>query len=166
MNDIITHPLEPFFDKNSKILILGSFPSIKSRLSGFYYQHPRNHFWKILEKLYQVKLLNNIETQKKFLKMHHIALWDVLQSCKIKNSDDKSISFVKMNDLSQILNKAKIEKIAITGQKAFTLFKKYQESFIKETYPNIRILTLPSSSPANLNFSFEQLVHKYQVILD
>lgn len=166
MNDIIIHPLEPFFDKNSKILILGSFPSIKSRISGFYYQHPRNHFWRILEKLYQAKSLNNINAQKKFLKTHHIALWDVLQSCKIKNSDDKTISFPKMNDLNQILDKAKIEKIAITGKKAFALFKKYQETFVKEAYPDIQILNLPSSSPANLNFSFEQLVKKYQAILE
>lgn len=97
MSEFLTHPFEPFFDKDSKILILGSFPSIKSRQDGFYYQHPRNHFWPILETLFDVKL-ENIAEQQAFLRKKHIALWDVLQSCKIKNSDDKTISYAKAND--------------------------------------------------------------------
>lgn len=112
MSEFLTHPFEPFFDKDSKILILGSFPSIKSRQDGFYYQHPRNRFWPILETLFDVKL-ENIAEQQAFLRKKHIALWDVLQSCKIKNSDDKTISYAKANDLSPILSQTKIQAIFI-----------------------------------------------------
>ncbi|EMC3799424.1 DNA-deoxyinosine glycosylase, partial [Campylobacter jejuni] len=117
MSEFLTHPFEPFFDKDSKILILGSFPSIKSRQDGFYYQHPRNRFWPILETLFNAKL-ENITEQQAFLRKKHIALWDVLQSCKIKNSDDKTISYAKANDLNLILSQTKIQAIFTTGQSA------------------------------------------------
>jgi len=161
VSEYLTHPLDPFFDGNSKILILGSFPSIKSREQGFYYQHPQNRFWRILEALYDLDkgFLNNITSQKAFLKKQHIALWDVLKSCKIKNSDDKTITYAQVNDLSIILDKAPIQKIIITGKKGFEIFQKYQEKKINSY--KIEILNLPSTSPANLNFSFESLLKEY-----
>ncbi|TKX32807.1 DNA-deoxyinosine glycosylase [Campylobacter aviculae] len=155
MSEILTHPLNPFFNKDSKILILGSFPSIQSRKDGFYYQHPRNRFWLIFETLFSVKL-SNIEQQKNFLKEKQIALWDILKSCKIKNSDDKTISYAKANDLSIIFNHARIEHIFTTGKSAHRFFKKF--------YPNLDAIALPSTSPANLNFSFDQLLCEYSKI--
>lgn len=155
MNEILTHPFKPFFDKNSKILILGSFPSVKSRQDGFYYQHPRNRFWRILENLFNTKL-ENITKQQAFLKENNIALWDVLASCKIKNSDDKTISYAKANNLNLILSQAKIQAIFTTGKSAYKFFTKF--------HPNLKAIALPSSSPANLNFSFEKLLEEYSQI--
>ncbi|MBX1356528.1 DNA-deoxyinosine glycosylase [Campylobacter jejuni] len=155
MSKFLTHPFESFFDKDSKILILGSFPSVKSRQDGFYYQHSRNRFWPILETLFDVKL-ENITEQQAFLRKKHIALWDVLQSCKIKNSDDKTISYAKANDLSLILSQAKIQAIFTTGQSAYKFFVKF--------HPRLEAIALPSTSPANLNFSFEQLLQNYEII--
>lgn len=155
MSEFLTHPFKPFFDKDSKILILGSFPSVKSRQYGFYYQHPRNRFWPILETLFNVKL-ENITKQQAFLRKKHIALWDVLQSCKIKNSDDKTISYAKANDLNLILSQAKIQAIFTTGQSAYKFFVKF--------HPRLEATALPSTSPANLNFSFEQLLQNYEII--
>lgn len=152
---ILTHPFEPFFDENSKILILGSFPSIKSREENFYYQHNKNRFWRIFEILYDCGL-KTIADQKAFLKTHHIALWDVIASCKIKNSDDKTISYAKANDINVILNKAKIEKICVLGKIASKYFVKF--------YPDVKFFELPSSSPANMSYSLEDLVQKYSII--
>ncbi|MDX2322700.1 DNA-deoxyinosine glycosylase [Campylobacter hepaticus] len=157
MNDFLNHPFKPFFNKDSKILILGSFPSIKSRQDGFYYQHPRNRFWSLLESLFHVKL-DNITKQKQFLKEKNIALWDVLASCKIKKSDDKTISYAKANDLNLILKQAKIKAIFTTGQSAYKFFQKF--------HPHLQATSLPSSSPANLNFSFERLLENYKILKD
>ncbi|HDZ5097327.1 TPA: DNA-deoxyinosine glycosylase [Campylobacter jejuni] len=157
MNEFLTHPFKPFFDKDSKILILGSFPSVKSRQDGFYYQHPRNRFWPILETLFDAKL-ENIAKQQTFLKEKNIALWDVLQSCKIKNSNDKTISDAKANDLNLILSQAKIQAIFTTGQGAYKFFIKF--------HPHLKAIALPSTSPANLNFSFEKLLQSYEILKD
>lgn len=166
------HPFKPFFDKNSKILILGSFPSIKSREIGFYYQNKSNRFWRILEALYNLEKeqLKDIKTQQNFLKKHNIALWDITQSCEIKNSSDSTIKNAKINDLSLILNEAKIEKIAINGKKALELFQKssfYQKHSLKEgilhyKQSEIKILALPSSSSANAKFKLDTLIKEYE----
>lgn len=145
MSEFLTHPFEPFFDKDSKILILGSFPSVKSRQDGFYYQHPRNRFWPILETLFDVRL-ENITEQQAFLRKKHIALWDVLQSCKIKNSDDKTISYAKANDLSPILSQTKIQAIFTTGQSAYKFFIKF--------HPRLEAIALPSTSSCKFKFFF------------
>ncbi|MBM0636626.1 DNA-deoxyinosine glycosylase [Campylobacter sp. VicNov18] len=157
MSDFLTHPFKPFFDKDSKILILGSFPSVKSRQDGFYYQHPRNRFWPLLEILFDVKL-DNIFKQQSFLKEKNIALWDVLASCKIKKSNDKTISYAKANDLNLIFDQAKIKSIFTTGQSAYKFFQKF--------HPNLKATPLPSTSPANLNFSFEKLLQSYKTLKD
>lgn len=155
VSEFLTHPFKPFFDKDSKILILGSFPSVKSREDGFCYQHPRNRFWPILETLFDTRL-ENITKQQAFLKEKNIAIWDVLQSCKIKNSDDKTISYTKANDLNLILSQAQIQAIFTTGKSAYRFFTKF--------HPHLKAIALPSSSPANLNFSFEQLLQSYKII--
>lgn len=155
--DLVTHPFKPFFNENSKILILGSFPSTKSREYGFYYQHPRNRFWRILENLFETKL-SNITQQQNFLREKNIALWDVLASCKIKNSEDKTISYAKANNINLILTQTKIKVIFTTGQSAYKFFQKF--------YPNLNAIALPSSSPANLNFSFEKLLQSYKILKD
>ncbi|WP_257935783.1 stationary phase mismatch/uracil DNA glycosylase [Campylobacter lari] len=151
----LIHPFEPFFDENSKVLILGSFPSIKSREENFYYQHSKNRFWRIFEILFKCEL-KTVQDQKVFLKTNHIALWDVIASCKIKNSDDKTISYAKANDINIILDKANIEKICVLGKVASKYFSKF--------YPEQEFFELPSSSPANMNYSLENLVEKYSII--
>ncbi|WP_139470919.1 DNA-deoxyinosine glycosylase [Campylobacter armoricus] len=152
---ILTHPFEPFFDIKSRILILGSFPSIKSREENFYYQHSKNRFWRIFEILFECEL-KTIQEQKAFLKANHIALWDVIASCKIKNSDDKTISDAKANDISIILDNANIEKICVLGKIASKYFIKF--------YHDKKFFELPSSSPANMRYSLKNLVEKYSII--
>lgn len=140
----ISHVLEPIYDEDSKVLILGSIPSVKSREKGFYYAHPRNRFWKTLEGVYNEKIGDTKNEKIAFLKKHHIALFDVLASCDIEASSDSSIKNPIPNNLSPILDKADIRAIFTTGQKAFTLYNKY-------CYPKTKIkaILLPSTSPAN-----------------
>lgn len=152
---IVTHTLEPIYDKDSEILILGSFPSVKSREVGFYYGHPQNRFWKVLEKVFDEK----IEDKKSFLHQHHIALYDVIYQCDIQGSSDAHIKDVIPSDLISILNKTQIKKVYTTGKKAYTLYMKFQ-------YPQTHIpaICLPSTSPANAAFSLDKLVEAYKII--
>ena len=128
---MLTHPIEPIYDKNSKILILGSFPSVKSREEGFFYGHPQNRFWKVIAEIFGNNLpnekfkLSTIEEKKQFLLENNIAVWDVIKSCDIEGSSDSSIKNVVPNDLSIILEVADIEKIIVNGKKAEQLYKKY-----------------------------------------
>lgn len=115
---MIQHPIEPIYDKASKILILGSFPSVKSREEGFFYGHPQNRFWKVLSKVFETEIPLTIQEKKAFLHNNHIAVWDVIQSCDIKGSSDSSIKNVIPNDLSQILDYANIKQIFVNGKKA------------------------------------------------
>ena len=150
----VIHNIDPLYDSNSKILILGSFPSVKSREIQFFYGHKSNRFWPIMEKLFEVKL-NTIEEKKEFLHSHHIALWDVIGSCSIEGSDDGSIKDVKPNDISLITNSSPIERIFVNGKKAYELFLKY----------NTKDATLlPSTSSANASYSFEKLLQYWSVI--
>ena len=150
----VIHNIEPLYDSNSKILILGSFPSVKSREIQFFYGHKNNRFWPIMEKLFSVKL-NNIEDKKEFLHLNHIALWDVIGSCSIEGSDDGSIKDVKPNDISLITNNSPIEKIFVNGKKAYELFLKYNRE---------KATLLPSTSSANASYSFEKLLQYWSVI--
>lgn len=150
----VIHNIEPLYDSNSKILILGSFPSVKSREIQFFYGHKNNRFWPIMEKLFNVKL-NNIEDKKEFLHSNHIALWDVIGSCSIEGSDDGSIKDVKPNDISLITNNSPIEKIFVNGKKAYELFFKYNRE---------KATLLPSTSSANATYSFEKLLQYWSVI--
>ena len=153
------HEFGPAYDRDSRILILGSFPSVKSREAGFYYGHPRNRFWKLLAELYHAKEPKGITEKEAFLARYHIALWDVIASCDIKGSSDSSIRNVKVNDIGRILENSKIQKIYANGKKAESLYQKYVEPVI-----GIEVTGLPSTSPANAAFSMERLMQEWKGI--
>ena len=142
----VYHELEPIYNKSSKVLILGSLPSVKSREVGFYYAHPQNRFWRILESLFGVSL-PDVDTKRKFLLSHGIALWDTVASCEISGSSDASIENIEVNDLTELLQNSQIE-------------------FVFCTNTNINAFLLPSPSAANAKCSLPSLVSSYQVILD
>ena len=151
---MITHPFPALFDENSRILILGSFPSVKSREQNFFYGHPQNRFWRVMSIILQEPIPETIAAKKEMLYRNHIALFDVIRSCDIEGSSDSTIRNVVVNDLSEILRCSRIgEHIYVNGNKARDLYMKY-------TYPQIGIVctTLPSTSPANAAFSQERLV--------
>ena len=152
----VEHTFGPVYDSQSRILILGSFPSVKSREINFYYGHRNNRFWKILGMLFN----EEIEDKKTFLLKHHIALFDVIESCDIIGSSDASIQNVKANDLSIILNNSKVEKIFLNGAKAYELYKKYDEAKYA-----IEAVKLPSTSPANAAYSLDDLYKEWKIIL-
>ena len=154
----IVHPIEPVYDAESKILILGSFPSVKSREQMFFYGHPQNRFWRLLENFYGVEL-KSIEAKKSFLFSHHIALWDSIGQCEITGSSDASIKNVVPNDLSRILETAEIKKVFCNGKKSFELYQKYLYS-----KTGMGAVCLPSTSPANASCSFEKLLEEWKVI--
>lgn len=151
------HNIEPIFNENSKILILGSMPSITSRNKEFFYMHPQNRFWKIFEELFKVKL-DTIIMKKDFLLSHNIAVWDVIKSCNINGSSDSSIKNIEVNNLDIIINKANIKCIFCTGSKSYTLYKKYFKY-------NIPVICLPSSSSANAQYSMKLLINEYKQII-
>lgn len=153
------HNIQPVFDKNSEILILGSFPSVKSREAQFFYHHPQNRFWKILIKLYHHNELKTIDEKKDFLLKHHIALWDVIESCDIKGSSDSSIQNVKVNDIQALLEKTAIHTIYTNGKKAHHLYQKY---CLKKTLQED--ICLPSTSPANAQYSLDKLLQEWKII--
>ena len=152
MKEHIVHPFPPCFDKHSKILILGSFPSVKSREQNFFYGHPQNRFWKVIALVFDDVVPNTIPEKKKFLKRHHIALWDVIGSCDIEGSSDSSIENVEANDLSQILDNADILGVFVNGKTAEKYYKKYTEG-----KTGIKAVCLPSTSPANAAWSIDRL---------
>ena len=153
------HNIQPIYQQSSQILILGSFPSVKSREAQFFYHHPQNRFWKILAALYQSPPLITIEEKKRFLIEHHIALWDVIASCDIKGSNDSSIGNVVINDISSILQQTSIQTIYTNGQKAHQLYQKHCLALT-----HIQDICLPSTSPANASYSFEKLLTYWEVI--
>ena len=155
------HNIEPVVGSGSKILILGSFPSVKSREAVFFYHHPQNRFWRILSLLYQEPLPETIEQKKSFLKKNGIALWDVIESCEISGSSDGSIRNVKVNDLEGLLRGTKICHIYTNGSLADRYYHKYFDG--KIALPATR---LPSSSPANAAYSLERLVDAWRIITE
>lgn len=157
----LKHTFEPVFDKNSKILILGSFPSVKSREKNFYYGHPQNRFWKVLANIFEAEVPQTIDDKKNFLLEHHIALWDVIESCAIIGSSDSSIKDVVVNDFSKVLKNSEIEKIYVNGGKAYELYHKYAEKLT-----GIQAIKLPSTSPANAAWSVERLSSEWKKILE
>ena len=157
---LVFHTLDPIYFNDSKVLILGSMPSLKSRELGFYYAHPKNRFWTTLEKVYNTKIGNSKEEKIVFLKTNKIALFDVLQSCEISSSSDSSIKNPVANDLSTILNNSSITTIFTTGRKAYTLYKKF-------CYPNTKIeaIYLPSTSAANCPKNIDNILLSYYKII-
>lgn len=156
---MIKHPIPPFYNKDSKILILGSFPSIKSREQMFFYGHPQNRFWKVISKLYNTAEPDTIEEKKALLLNNNIALWDVIAYCDITGSSDSSIKNVVANDITEILKISNIERIYVNGKTA----EKYYNKFIRDRI-GIDAICLPSTSPANAGWNIDKLVNEWQKI--
>lgn len=156
---MIKHPFPPLYDKDSEILILGSFPSVKSREQNFFYGHPQNRFWKVTSGIFGCVEPVTIDEKREFLHSNHIALWDVIASCNIIGSSDSSISDVVANDLSEILGSANIRQIFVNGKTAEKYYNKY--TFEKT---NRKAICLPSTSPANAAWSVERLIDAWSVI--
>lgn len=159
--ETVTHPIPPLFDASSRILILGSFPSVKSREGLFFYHHPQNRFWKVLAGVLEEPVPGSIEGKKIFLLKHRIALWDVIASCTIEGSSDSTIKNVVPNDLSGILSAADISRIFCNGGASFQYYKKYQEPRTGRA-----AVRLPSTSPANAAWSLDRLIREWAVIRD
>ena len=157
---MIKHPIEPVYNEGSRILILGSFPSVKSREQGFFYGHSQNRFWRILAALLDEKCPDSVEEKREFLLKNHIAVWDVIASCDIDGSMDNTIRNVAPNDLSVILENSDIRRIFVNGKTAKKLYDRY-------LYPKYKIeaVLLPSSSPANAAWNMERLVKAWSIII-
>lgn len=147
----IKHTFKPIYNKESKILILGSIPSVKSRENNFYYGHPKNRFWNLIAKIYNVKIPITIHEKEALILNNNLAIYDVIKSCDIEGSSDSSIKNVKINDINSIIQSSNIKKIIFNGNKAYELYNKYEKNKFKN------IACLPSTSPANAKFSFEKL---------
>lgn len=156
---MITHPFPPLYREDSNILILGSFPSVKSREQLFFYGHPQNRFWKVIAAVFGCDVPQTIEEKKRFLLEHKIALWDVIASCEITGSSDSSIQNVTVNDLSEIFSHAKIERIFVNGKTAEKYYRKYTKPQIGRD-----AVCLPSTSPANAAWSVERLAEAWSVL--
>ncbi len=156
----LQHTFAPIYNQDSKILILGSFPSVKSRENNFYYGHPQNRFWKVLASVLDTEVPETIEQKKKMLLEHHVAIWDVIESCSIQGSSDTSIKDVVVNDFSKILSEAKIERIYVNGTKAYEFYHKYAEPQM-----GMKAIKLPSTSPANAAWKLERLSKTWKEII-
>lgn len=160
--DHIVHPLKPFYRPDSKILILGSFPSVKTREMGFFYGHPQNRFWKVLAILFQEdKEPLTIQERKDFLARNKVALYDVIYECDIRGSADSSIRNAKPTNLKKIVDSSSIDRIFSNGQLSGKMYRKYQEKTL-----GMKTQVLPSTSPANARYRLDDLVEAWQVILD
>lgn len=155
----IIHQFKPVYTSESRILMLGTMPSPKSREQGFYYGHPRNRFWKVVSDVRNEKQPQSIPEKKEFLIRNNIALWDVLHSCDIAGADDNSIRNPVPNDINRILKNSDIKAVFATGKKAESLYKKY---CLNDTGADI--IVLPSTSPANCRITYEQLYEAYSII--
>ncbi len=151
---IIHHPIEPVYSSSSRILILGSFPSVKSREGRFFYHHKGNRFWHVMEDLFSVSL-PDIETRRAFLLEKNIALWDSIASCEIEGSDDSRIRNARPNDLDRILSVADIRMIFTNGKKSDEMYAKH---FERER------ICLPSTSARNVSWPYDRLLARWSVI--
>lgn len=156
---MIVHPIAPVFNEKSEILILGSFPSVKSREACFFYAHPQNRFWKVIAAVFDAPLPETIEEKRAFLLQNHIALWDVIASCEICGSADSTIRNVTANDLSVIVHNAPIRQIYVNGKTALTYYRRYIAHHISR-----EAVCLPSTSPANAAWSLERLIDTWKSI--
>ena len=156
----IIHPIPPLYDAECKILILGSFPSVKSREAMFFYGHPQNRYWKLIARLFDEPVPTTIEEKKHLALTHHIAMWDTIRSCTITGSSDSSIRDVVPNDLSVILDHSKVERIFCNGATSHKLYMKY-------IFPMTRIkaVKLPSTSPANAAWTLPKLLSVWKPAL-
>ena len=157
----ILHPLEPVFDSRSRVLVLGTMPSPKSREQGFYYAHPRNRFWTVLPALLGEPIPKSVSDRKALVLRRHIALWDVLKSCTITGAADSSIKDPVPNDLRPILSAAPIRAVFTTGGKAHTLYRRLCMPLC-----GVKDIPLPSTSPANCAMSEADLKEAYSILLN
>ena len=157
----IIHPIPPLYNENSRILILGSLPSVKSREQQFFYGHPQNRFWPLLAALLKEPTPVSIEEKRELALKHHIALWDTIYSCDIIGSSDSSIRNVVPTDLSQVISCSKISRIFCNGKTSARYFQKYQGKMLQ-----MEALTLPSTSPANAAWSLEKLMAEWDIITE
>lgn len=156
----VNHEFGPYINNDSKVLILGSIPSVKSRELAFYYMHPQNRFWKLMSDLLNEKFPDTLEDKKNFLKRNKIALWDVLESCEINGSSDSSIKNPKVNDIKGLIDGTDVKYIFVTGKKALELYNRYcyNDVLIKAIY-------LPSTSGANCAYSYDNLKKDYEILI-
>ena len=152
------HPLPPIWDAESRALILGSFPSVRSRAQGFYYAHPQNRFWRVLSSVYDEPLPEGIPEKEAFLHRHGLALWDVVGRCEIAGSSDATIRRAQPNDLTPLLSGAKLEAVFLNGQTAARLYARWQSQI------PLPARTLPSTSPANASWTLPRLVEAWQAL--
>ncbi len=155
---MIVHPIPPLYNSDSRTLILGSFPSVKSREQVFFYGHPQNRFWRVLAGVFNEAVPQSIEQKREFILSHNLALWDTIESCEITNSSDSSIKNVVPNNLDTILKNSRIERIFTNGKAS----QKYYDKFLKQKYGEA--ICLPSTSPANAAFSLEKLINEWKII--
>ncbi len=155
----LEHPFGPLFDQNSRILILGSFPSVKSREQQFFYGHPQNRFWKVIAAVFDEPVPGTIEEKKKLILGHGLALWDSIASCVITGSSDASIREVRPNDLGIILDHCAIRRICCNGRKSWEMYERYIRPVTGR-----EALCLPSTSPANAQWSPEKLTEAWSVL--
>ena len=156
---MLVHPIPPVYDENSRVLILGSFPSVKSREQGFFYGHPQNRFWRVTAAVFGEEVPGTVPARRDFLLRNGIARWAVIAACEIRGSADASIRSAAPNDLRPILNAAPIRKICVNGQTAAKLYHRFAEPVTGRP-----AVTLPSTSPANASWSLERLIEAWKVI--
>ena len=156
----VRHTFDPVWNAQSEILILGTFPSVKSRENHFYYGHPQNRFWKLLANIYEELVPQTIDDKKQLILKHHLALWDVIDQCDIIGSSDSSIRNVIPCDLAGLLARSSIHTVIANGAKAYSLYEKHQ---LPKT--GLKAQKLPSTSPANAAWSLERLQQAWGAVL-
>lgn len=151
------HNIPPVYDKNSRILILGSFPSVKSREAQFFYGHPQNRFWKVMSAVLSCDLPVTVQQKKLMLLSHNIAVWDVIGSCEITGSSDATISSVVPNDIAGLVAETSVTRIFANGATSYNMYKRYCRDNV-----GIEAVKLPSTSPANAAFSLDRLISEWK----
>ncbi|MDR0841123.1 MAG: DNA-deoxyinosine glycosylase [Christensenellaceae bacterium] len=154
------HTIPPLYDAGSRVLILGSFPSVRSREQGFFYGHPQNRFWKVLSAVCAQPLPDTLPEKRQLLLGQHIALWDVIASCTIVGSSDASLRDIIANDIAALLCAAPIEQIYTNGAAARALYARHCQP-----HTHREALRLPSTSPANAAWDLEKLIAAWSVIV-
>ena len=157
--DYLKHPFGPLFNENSRVLILGSFPSVRSREQNFFYGHPQNRFWKVIAAVFGQPVPESIEEKKQLILSNGLALWDSIAGCEITGSSDASIRNARANDISVILDNCRIDRIYCNGRKSHELYRKYIEPKTGR-----EATCLPSTSPANAQWTLEKLTDAWSEI--
>lgn len=155
------HPIPPLYNKESRLLILGSFPSVKSREQAFFYGHPQNRFWRVVAEIFESPVPDTIDEKKRLILNNRLALWDVIAECEITGSSDSSIKAVIPNDIGKIISDSDIKAIFVNGRTAEKYYIRYTEHIIGK-----KAVCLPSTSPANAAWSLERLCGEWKIIKD